>query len=226
MSGAGRLTGFCLAAALVFLLSACAQKPPKPGLLESQFERIAFSSEMRSDRRKGILVKWQVPVRVWVPRDGVGDRYLLPVHRRLQELMRITGHDIALAGPHTGTGNLHLRFVSRSQVEAKAQADAACYTQVIERGGVIVWGDIYIARDSEEQIAHCLTEELVQSLGLLDDSPLIAGSIFSETTDHEHLIFADSVLLEVLYNRRLTPGMSKQQAMPIVRTLIGDILRR
>jgi len=227
MIGAGRKLFIRLAPTfLILLLSACAEKPPNPNLLLTQFDRIAFSSEMRSDRRAGILVKWQTPVRVWVPRDGVGENYLLPVHRRLKELRKITGHDIALAAPHTGTGNLHLRFVSRSQVEAKAKGEAACYTQIIERGGVIVWGDIYIARDSEDQISHCLTEELVQSLGLLDDSPLIEGSIFNETTSHDNLIFPDALLLEVLYNRRLTPGMTRRQAMPIVKILIGDILRR
>ncbi|MCW9032954.1 MAG: DUF2927 domain-containing protein [Rhodospirillales bacterium] len=194
-------------------------------MLLDQFSRIAFSSEMGGDRRIGHLVRWVAPVRVWVPRDEIGERYLLSIHQLLQQLRQLTNHDIALASPMKGSGNLHIRFVSRAQVEAIAKRSAPCHTQVVTSNGQIVYGTITISAEDENQIRHCITEELTQSLGLLDDSDLITGSIFNDKTSHNKLILHDTLMLRTLYNWRLSPNMSKAQAMPIAKMLIGDFLR-
>ncbi len=213
------------------MLAACAPQNPVPvskakvDSLVAQFSRIAFTSEMGGDRPPGRLVRWVAPVRVWVPRDKVGEDYLLPIHKHLQQLRHLTNHDIALASPVQGTGNLHIRFVSQDQVTIAAKKDAPCHTQVVTNNGQIVWGTIYIAARTDTQIHHCINEELTQSLGLLDDSNLIEDSIFNDQTSRTELIFEDTLMLKALYNRRLSPNMDKARALPVARMLFEDFLR-
>jgi len=210
--------------AAVFL-SACAEKPSENSLLVEQFSRIAFSSELGGQGRQGRLVKWISPVRVWIPISDQG-HFTGQVNQRLQWLRTITGHDIALATPSQGSGNLHIRFVTREQVRRTTGQNAPCTTQVITKGGIIHWATISIAPESEDQTAHCLTEELTQAMGLLDDSSLIEDSIFDDKSQRTDLALSDSVLLHALYDPNLLPGMRKDQAMPIAKAIITQKARQ
>jgi len=203
------------------LLSACADEPPEDSILVKQFERIAFSSEIGNQGRTGRLVKWVSPVRVWVPKSDQG-YFTGEVNQRLKWLRGITGHDIALAPPTQGSGNLHIRFVSREQVRRESGQDAPCFTQVITKGGIIHWATISIAPESDALTAHCLTEELTQAMGLLDDSPLIEDSLFNDASTRPDIPIGDAVLLFTLYDPHLLPGMRKEQAMPIAKAIIEN----
>jgi len=208
-----------LAILAALFLSACADKPPENSLLAEQFERIAFSSELGGQGRRGRLVKWVTPIRVWIPKSDEG-HFTGEVNQRLKWIRAITGHDIALAPPTQGSGNLHIRFVTREQVQKTTGQNAPCATQVITRAGVIHWATISIAPESEDLTAHCLTEELIQAMGLLDDSTLIEDSLFNDASTRPNIPIGDAVLLFTLYDPNLLPGMPQAQAMPIARQII------
>lgn len=69
----------------------------------------------------------------------------------------------------------------------------------------------------------CYHEELAQGLGLANDDPNARPSIFNDDEEFALLTSHDELLLKILYNPRLTPGMSADQARPIVRTLAIDL---
>lgn len=70
----------------------------------------------------------------------------------------------------------------------------------------------------------CLTEEFVQSLGLFNDGPDIRPSIFNDDAEFIELTRHDEYLLQILYDRRLRPGMLRDEAEPIVRTIAAELL--
>lgn len=70
----------------------------------------------------------------------------------------------------------------------------------------------------------CLHEEVAQGLGLPNDSPRARPSIFNDDEEFALLTGHDELLLSILYDRRLTPGMSAEIATPIVRQIAAEKL--
>ncbi len=70
----------------------------------------------------------------------------------------------------------------------------------------------------------CLHEELAQGLGLANDSPRARPSIFNDDEEFALLTRHDELLLRILYDPRLTPGMTEAEARPIVEIIAAELL--
>lgn len=68
----------------------------------------------------------------------------------------------------------------------------------------------------------CIEEELAQGLGLANDSPYARPSIFNDDDEFATLTSMDEVMLQMLYDPSLRPGMTLDQARPY----IYDIAKR
>jgi hypothetical protein len=69
----------------------------------------------------------------------------------------------------------------------------------------------------------CIHEELAQGMGLANDSPGARPSIFNDDDEFALLTNQDELLLKMLYDARLTPGMSAQDAEPITRIIAREL---
>ncbi len=69
----------------------------------------------------------------------------------------------------------------------------------------------------EALLRSCVEEELTQSMGLPNDDAGVRPSIFNDEKEFGVLTAHDELLLRVLYDRRLAPGMPPETAMPVVR---------
>jgi hypothetical protein len=70
----------------------------------------------------------------------------------------------------------------------------------------------------------CFHEEIAQGLGLANDSPAARPSIFNDDEEFALLTRHDELLLTILYNARLRPGMTAPQAQPIARAIAETLL--
>ncbi len=70
----------------------------------------------------------------------------------------------------------------------------------------------------------CIHEEMAQGLGLANDSPRARPSIFNDDEEFGLLTTHDEQLLKILYDPRLTPGMTEPEATPIVRQIASELL--
>jgi hypothetical protein len=70
----------------------------------------------------------------------------------------------------------------------------------------------------------CLHEELAQGMGLANDSPAARPSIFNDDEEFAELTRHDELLLQILYDPRLAPGMTEAEALPIVRVIAAELL--
>ncbi|MCA8883981.1 MAG: DUF2927 domain-containing protein [Rhodobacteraceae bacterium] len=69
----------------------------------------------------------------------------------------------------------------------------------------------------------CFHEEITQGLGLANDSPDVRPSIFNDDEEFALLTDQDLLMLTILYDRRLIPGMTAAQAAPIVRVIAYEL---
>lgn len=85
---------------------------------------------------------------------------------------------------------------------------------------------IAIVRDEHPDLLRtsCFHEEITQGLGLANDSPQARPSIFNDDKEFALLTDHDAYLLRILYDPRLTPGMSSAEAIPIATQIAHEIL--
>lgn len=70
----------------------------------------------------------------------------------------------------------------------------------------------------------CIHEEIAQGLGLPNDSAAARPSIFNDDDEFALLTNHDELLLKMLYDPRLKPGMTADQARPVVRIIARELM--
>jgi len=190
----------------------------------------------------GVLRRWVAPVRITlefgasVPAaQQQGDSQLVAAYT--QRLARVTGHPIS-----TGArGNFHVLVASEDdrldtiarvrQLEPNINPATLTMLRSLPRAIhclVLAFSDpkndavytraIAIIRAEHPDLMRksCVHEELAQGLGLANDSPRARPSIFNDDDEFALLTTQDEMLLAILYDPRLRPGISRDQALPIV----------
>lgn len=195
------------------------------------------------------LRRWEGPVRlslVFGPStDGATrDEVTAEVARYAARLARVTGHDIRLAD---SGGNFTVLYMT---VDELAQSGGQV-TQVLPgidrtirrditglppsitcvvysyaspaRRGTLTRALAVIRAEHPKRLRQsCIHEEIAQGLGLVNDSPQARPSIFNDDEEFGLLTSHDEALLGMLYDRRLRPGMTPDQARPIVSRLAAE----
>lgn len=190
------------------------------------------------------IKKWTKPIRVAVefgprsPRSQVtGDRQALTSY--VARLARITGHPISMT---RAEANFHVFFVSQDDTQFLTDRVRALVPDIgnsaigllerLPRGVhclVFAFSNTREGYDYAQAIAvirsehpdllrlSCIHEEVAQGLGLGNDDPRARPSIFNDDDEFALLTTHDELLLKILYDPRLRPGMTADEAMPIVR---------
>lgn len=70
----------------------------------------------------------------------------------------------------------------------------------------------------------CIHEEIAQGLGLANDSPRARPSIFNDDDEFALLTTHDEVLLALLYDPALRPGMTLEEARPVIRARVPALI--
>ena len=195
-----------------------------PENLVRQFGQIAFSAEIGGQYRAGRLIKWEQPIRARV--FGFEARPFLPeVEEHLARLRRLSGLPIAVLRDLQSKANLNIWLLPASEIYAWKRS-GPCYTEVwtSDSGFDIVAAHVYIATDEPNMRRHCILEELSQSLGLTNDSSLFRASIFNDASFLTRLEPWDEQMIYMLYDPRLRPGMTFDQALPAVRSIANGIV--
>lgn len=68
-----------------------------------------------------------------------------------------------------------------------------------------------------------IAQELTQVLGLPNDIDGPDGTVFSSRSARETLSATDEQMVRILYDPRLRPGMTRAEAMPIVREIDAEL---
>jgi len=70
----------------------------------------------------------------------------------------------------------------------------------------------------------CIHEELAQGLGLSNDSPAARPSVFNDDEEFGLLTTHDEMLLRMLYDRRMTPGMEADEARAMAEIIAAELI--
>lgn len=98
------------------------------------------------------------------------------------------------------------------------------YSYDDEDSGVIDGAMIYLKSELEGKLrTSCIHEEFSQTFGLLNDGDDVRPSIFNDDQEFAALTRHDELLLAMLYDERLRPGMTLAEARPLLKEIADEV---
>ena len=228
--------------------------PYSADMLARNFEEIVFYNEYASALQgrggQSPLRRWDGPVRVSaIFGDGVSPSQRADDDDNLRDyvrrLARITRHTVT----SFGMPNFIVIFAGEDDRGSALDAAAARLPGItaksldplrtLDRDTYCVVAAYASGRDANTYTAavaviraenpgllrlSCIHEELAQGLGLANDSRTARPSIFNDDDEFALLTSHDELLLRMLYDPRLAPGMTAAEAAPITRIIARELL--
>lgn len=204
-----------------------------------------FVAEQSASR----LRRWTRPVRMSVefgatipPAQRKADRAAISAYAG--QLARASGHPVRLG---YGRGNFTVLIVNEDERraigprlreivpgidEASVRAIAGlapstfCVAFAFSEGSSPEYSNVVaVIRGEHPDLLRtsCIHEELAQGMGLANDSPRARPSIFNDDEEFALLTRHDELLLQMLYDPRLKPGMTEAEARPIVHMIAAEL---
>ena len=196
------------------------------------------------------LRRWQDPVRIQMEFGAVVDvatrrAYRVEVSQFAARLAQATGHSVSLTD---SGGNFVAMVLSDDERRAigprlaqlvpgipaqdiavmqTLDPDNFCTVFAYSRGAEPVYSNaVALIRAELPPLLQtsCIHEELAQGMGLANDSPAARPSVFNDDEEFALLTRHDELLLKILYDPRLRPGMTAAEAEPIVRRIAAELL--
>jgi hypothetical protein len=95
----------------------------------------------------------------------------------------------------------------------------------------IIHSDVILPVDAGDFIFYdCAYEEILQSLGPINDDPTVPWTMFNDDVHKGFFDIYDQYLLNILYDPRVRPGMSRSevravlpQVLPTVRAFVAKV---
>ena len=196
-----------------------------------------------------LLLRWTQPIRVALtfgpavaPAQVASDT--ARVMSYFARLSQVSGHPITMdnANPnfwvHIATVderaamakvlNTEMPGLTAGQLDKVTHMDANTYCQVLTQSDTASTYTRAVAVIPSEHPdlmrLACIHEELAQALGLPNDSNAARPSIFNDDQEYALLTRQDELMLRILYDPALQPGMTERKARPIVKMLATRLM--
>ncbi|MEQ8664524.1 MAG: DUF2927 domain-containing protein [Rhodospirillales bacterium] len=215
---------------------ASAQTRPTIDKLVATFDDVVFGAEFEATPRSNVIAKWSGPLRVSV-KGQPKDHHISYLRAHLRSIIDLTGLEMAPVDDQTAKENVTIAFVPASQmskvkvatvdpklIQTLAGPQSCYFLSFRETPDEISRSVIVVNKErTARAINHCLLEEVLQSLGLPNDSDLIRPSVFSDLDNPTQLTRSDEILVRALYDPRLKVGTPREEALVVVRTIIEEL---
>ncbi len=207
------------------------------------FFKIAFGAELQLERRVDRIRRFDEPVRVFFDNLGEPDRRVELANVAADIRARVNHLDLSLTD-NARAANLIVTLVRQRDLQRtirrifgldhakriQRSLDPQCLSGFgkdqqyrIRRAEVILPVDA-----GEFTFYDCAYEEMLQALGPINDNSSVPWTMFNDDVQMGFFDIYDQYLLNILYDPRIRPGMSKEQVgkllpevLPAVRTWVA-----
>jgi hypothetical protein len=202
------------------------------------FYKIAFGAELQLDQPAQRIRKYDGPVRIFVVNRGKPDRrreigaVIADIRARVNHL------DTALTDDRRAA-NFVITLVQQRDMQRTIRSmygrdkarliqqslDPQCLSGIgkdehyrIRRAEVILPVDA-----GEFTFYDCAYEELLQGLGAINDDASVPWTMFNDDVQMGFFDVYDQYLLNILYDPRIRPGMSKEDVIQVMPELLPGV---
>jgi hypothetical protein len=223
------------------LLAALAATPGRAfsdAQLIDGFERTVFGSEYPSWGWQAYMVKkFAEPVRFYIEDRSAARRgaEAAAFVRSLPGLIR--GLDASIVD-RPARANFRIFVLDRADYRdvvaneiydrpSTAFAPGKCLVRVVSGRAGIARADAVIVADEGDFLFHrCMTEEVLQGLGPVNDDPTLPESVFNDTSRHASFTVFDRHILNMLYHPSIRAGMMRMEVRRILPAVAAEVRMR
>src|SRR3954452_12293176 len=208
------------------------------GEIVDGFFKTAFGAEYHLAGRVDRIRKYDAPVRVFA--DGVNRadrkaqlaRIVGDIARRVQHLdiaMAKTGEDanvvVRLVRDRDLYRTISTFFGSDRARDIRSSLDPQCLSGFRKNENYeIEHSDVILTVDNGDFIFFdCAYEELLQSLGPINDTNSVPWTMFNDNVSMGFFDVYDQYILNVLYDPRIKAGMSVAQVKAVLPEVLADV---
>ncbi|MEP4769109.1 MAG: DUF2927 domain-containing protein [Roseibium sp.] len=201
------------------------------------FEKTVFGLEYRSwSWRPYQVKKFTKPVRFYIHNLSSRDRRKT-VKRFIREIdQRVRGLSTGFA-VNPAEANFEIYVVDRRQYEPvvktdvyknpRARVPGRCLVRVVSgKKGIKRSSAVIVSDEGEFLFRRCLVEEVLQGLGPMNDDENLTHSVFNDSSRHSRFTVFDQIILNMLYDPRIKPGMSSKQTRDVLPLIVRDARNR
>jgi len=199
------------------------------------FFRVAFGAELRLAGNSDRIRKYHVPVRVYVDNRAKPDRTAQVAEVVADIKNRVANLDIAMTADKS-TANVEVRLIrerdfARTLRQAFGRQQSARIQKSLDPQCLsgfrkdetfrILHSDVFLVADTSNFTFYdCVYEELLQSLGPINDTDKVPWTMFNDDVQMGFFGVYDQYILNILYHPRITAGMTAAE----VRALLPEIM--
>ncbi len=192
------------------------------------FSRVVFEPECCA--RYPWITKWNRSILVKL-KGEVELRHHKLLQQVVGDLSLVTGMPFDIIQPSDRISDLALDIVINVYDRRLVEEDTwfcGLTRPIIDVDGVLLHIEMgFPANTHGDNLIGCFYEDISQSLGMSGDNALTEESMYrseAENNNWYRLTWHDVIILRTLYDRRINPGMHEDQAIPIVRVIIAELL--
>jgi len=178
-------------------------------------------AEGKKDHR---LAKWESSVEISVV-EGATEENVTLVQETLGQFAELTGLDITFGEPYDRSAQLQIFFGTDKDFVINGNERATCFARTrSDRRNRLVLSEVHVSQvaDGKWQ-TDCIVHELLHAFGWRGHTHRVRSAI-SYMHGETELTRWDAYLMRTLYDRRLEPGTSKDDAMPVARAILHELL--
>jgi hypothetical protein len=194
------------------------------------FDRGALANEERGIRP---VTRWPGAIGITV-RGDAGKTWLGRVQRIADDLADLSGRTITVDDNPLWAGDIDVYVTNRATywpffVEPASGVKDEPFTCIALPStvdGEIRGSKIHINAGvmSPDGVSACLLEEIFQSMGFFGETPGHPETVLDDDIGYRELGSIDRLLLRTLYDPRLSAGMTRDRALPLVRQILREKL--
>jgi hypothetical protein len=194
------------------------------------FEQGALANELNGERP---VTRWSGAIDIAV-RGDAGTTWLPRVQEIADELSALTGRPIAVDDDPLQAGDIDVYVTNRAgywpffvePADGSRDKPFTCIALPATVNGEMRGSKIHINAGvmSPDGVGACLLEEIFQSMGFFGETPGHPETVLDDDIGYRELGAMDRLLLRTLYDPRLSAGMDRDQALPLVRQILAEQL--
>lgn len=202
------------------------------------FLKTAFGAEYHLAGRVDRIRKFDRPVRVHVESDGRADRKAQLARVVADIAGRIQHLDIAMTD-NAEAANVRVKLVRDRDLyrtisafygrekarEIRTSLDPQCLSGFRKNDRFeIEHSDVILTVDNGDfTFLDCAYEELLQSLGPINDTSTVPWTMFNDDVSMGYFDVYDQYILNLLYDPRIRPGMTVQEVKAVLPEVLADV---
>jgi hypothetical protein len=208
------------------------------GEIVDGFLKTAFGAEYHLAGRVDRIRKFDAPVRVFADSGGRADRKAQLTRVVTDISARIQHLDIAMTD-NAEAANVRVKLVRDRDLyrtissfygpekarDIRSSLDPQCLSGFrknerfeIEHSDVILTVD-----NGDFTFLDCAYEELLQSLGPINDTASVPWTMFNDNVSMGYFDVYDQYILNLLYDPRIRPGMTVQEVKALLPEVLADV---